>query len=109
MDFSGHHSCIITREGTHVGAFPFFITIMRQRFNTAAISRTTPEGRSIVGRKEILRKKFLKDDITDGELRSYSLILWSHKRRNNLRTITVFGTKMQVTLEEYNKYCRGMK
>lgn len=78
---------------------------MRQKFNRLSLcSHTTPDGKSIQGRGEILRKKFESCDITRQELREYVSFVMISDKQPEYKTITLFGVTKKVTMEEYNNY-----
>lgn len=95
---------------------------MRQHFRKHGLcSHTTPNGTSIVGEEEKLRKKFEAGTITKEELWSYCLFAHAHKKtsftvngevsfdvpktENTFKTIRVWGKEIQVSIEEHQIHC----
>lgn len=66
-----------------------------------------PNGKSHLGRVTILKKKFESAEISTEELREYAcLIAYSERIEvKTTTTITVWGKKMTISLEEYKTYC----
>lgn len=79
---------------------------MRTRIKTACCSHATPDGKAIMGRKEILKKKFQNDDITTSELREYaSFMAKSQSQPITSVMVSVFGTLQRVSYSDYiNRY-----
>lgn len=82
---------------------------MRPRINkNGLISHNTPNGKSKLGERELLRKKFLSGDITKEELRKYANFLMVEKKKAPTHiTINVFGGTLKLTIEEYNTYYKS--
>ena len=79
---------------------------MRTRIKTACCSHATPDGKAIMGRKEVLKKKFMKDSITTSELREYaSFMIKSKSQPITSVMVSVFGTLQRVSYNDYvNRY-----
>lgn len=75
---------------------------MRTRIKTACCSHATPDGKAIMGRKEILKEKFQNDDITTSELREYaSFMIKSKSQPITSVMVSVFGTLQRVSYNDY--------
>ena len=75
---------------------------MRTRIKTACCSHATPDGKAIMGRKEILKKKFQNDDITPSELREYaSFMIKSKSQPITSVMVSVFGILQRVSYNDY--------
>ena len=75
---------------------------MRTRIKTACCSHATPDGKAIMGRKEILKKKFHNDNITTSELREYaSFMVKSKSQPITAVIVSVFGTLQRVSYSDY--------
>jgi hypothetical protein len=80
---------------------------MRTRIKTACCSHATPDGKTIMGRKEILKKKFHNDNITTSELREYaSFMVKSKSQPITAVIVSVFGHSQRVSYNDYITYYR---
>lgn len=78
---------------------------MRQRTKmTGLCSHTTPDGKSHMGKQEILRKKFNAGEITRQELQTYAyLIIATKTDKPKTVKVRVFGKEIEVSYDEYKK------
>ena len=89
---------------------------MRHHFKTSGlVSSTNPNGRSLLGKAFILRKKFLSGNITEEELKElvesgqHSDLIVSGKikidtpiKEEKFKTILIFGKEMKISVEEHS-------
>lgn len=91
---------------------------MRHHFKTSGlVSSTNPNGRSLLGKAFILRKKFLSGDISEEELMElvesgqHSDLIVSGKvkidtpiKEDKFKTILIFGKEMKISIEEHSRH-----
>ncbi len=88
---------------------------MRHHFKTSGlVSSTNPNGKSLLSKTFILRKKFLNGTITEEELQelvesgqhsdlvvSGSIKIDTPVKENKFKTILIFGKEMKISIEEH--------
>lgn len=91
---------------------------MRHHFKTnGLVSSTNPNGKSLLSKTFILRKKFLSGNITEEELKEFvesgqhsdlvvsgSIKIDTPVQENKFKTIIIYGKEMKISVEEHKEH-----
>lgn len=80
---------------------------VRTKMGASLCFHTSPNGKSVMGKKQILVKKFNSGEITSEELHSLALMGFSVrelKKEPDFGYVTVFGVKKKVTMAEFKEH-----